>query len=296
MNNLIEVDELHEESRRQDPELVIVSVMPRWRYWLGHVPGSSQVWRPRLSAPGSSRLIDASGFSRWARSLGLHNNSKIVLIDEPYDAIRLWWAFQHYGHPQVRVLNGGLQAWRQAGLPTRSGPQPGDPGRRKHATEHHRTPTGTFQTRSSVGFAIATNDEIWKARNQDHIQLWDARDQEEWSGRKRLRGARRAGRIPWSRHLCWRQFRQGDGDGTAFRSDAELAALVDRHGVDPGKDQVVYCQSGVRSTTMLFALARLGWAPERLLNHDGSWREWSRNPTNPILNDADRAARGENAG
>lgn len=295
MNNLIEVDELHERIQSRDPEMVIVAVMPRWRHWQGHLPGSRQVWRPQLSAPGSARLINASGFERWAQSLGLHNHSQVVLVDERYDAIRLWWAFQHYGHPQVRVLNGGLQAWRQAGLPIRYGPPKGDRWTTTRPTDQGRSPRGTFRVRSGSAFPIATDDDIWRARDQNDVQLWDTRDLEEWSGRRRLRGARRSGRIPWSRHLCWRQFRQGDGNGTAFRTDAELAALVDHHGVDPDKDQIVYCQSGVRSTTMLFALVRLGWTPNRLLNHDGSWRAWSSDPTNPILSDVDRSARGENA-
>ena len=124
-----------------------------------------------------------------------------------------------------------------------------------------------------------------RAQRGDGVQLWDSRDPGEWSGRQRLRGARRAGRIPWSRHLCWREFRCGEGHGTAFRPDHELATIVERHGLDPGMEQIVDCQSGVRSTTMLFALARLGWDPRRLFNHDGSWREWSRDRSLPIARD-----------
>lgn len=295
MNNLIEVDELNERIQSGDRQMAIVAVMPRWRHWLGRIPGSHQVWRPQLSAAGSPKLIDATGFEQWARSLGLHAQSEVVLLDERYDAIRVWWAFQHYGHGRVRVLNGGLHAWREAGLPLRCGPTRWDNLVTEQKSDQRRSARGTFRARPAAAFPIATDEDIWRARDRNNVQLWDTRDPDEWSGRRRLRGARRAGRIPWSRHLCWRQFRQGDGDGTAFRSDAELAGLVERHGVDPGKDQVVYCQSGVRSTTMLFALARLGWAPRRLLNHDGSWREWSRDPANPILRDDPRSARGENA-
>ena len=134
-----------------------------------------------------------------------------------------------------------------------------------------------------------------RAQRGDGVQLWDSRDPGEWSGRQRLRGARRAGRIPWSRHLCWREFRCGEGHGTAFRPDHELATIVERHGLDPGIEQIVDCQSGVRSTTVLFALARLGWDPTRLFNHDGSWRDWCREPGNPVLREVAGPTGGENA-
>ncbi len=299
INNLIEVDELKEWIDSPHPQPLIVAVMPRWRYWKARLPGSQQVWRDKLTAPNSQRLIDSAGFQAWARSIGVHNHSKVVLLDEKYDATRVWWTFQHYGHREVRVLNGGLRAWRRAGLPVQSGPPGPGRGWSLRRREQTKGSPGTFIARTGSIFPIAETGDVLRAQDQAVAQLWDTRELEEWSGRRRLRGARRAGRIPWSRHLCWREFREGNGLGTAFRPDQELQSVVECHGVDPSKDQVVYCQSGVRSTTMLFALARLGWDPSRLVNHDGSWREWSRDPELPILQDGWRAAgktpEGENA-
>ena len=282
MDNLIDVEELQDRIQSDDPDLVIVAVMPRWRFWRAHLPGSHQVWRGQLSAPGRHHLIDGPGFQRWAQGLGIHSGSNLVLLDERYDAVRLWWAFHHYGTSNVRVLNGGLRAWRQAGLPIRRGPGGLERAGSRAMPGSHSPTSEPFIARAGGCFPIATTTDIWRARDQDTVQLWDSRDPEEWSGQKRLRGARRAGRIPWSRHLCWRDWRHGRERGYAFRSDAELAELVERHGIDRHKDQIVYCQSGVRSTTLLFALARLGWDPQRLFNHDGSWREWSQDPSHPI--------------
>ena len=70
---------------------------------------------------------------------------------------------------------------------------------------------------------------------------------------------------------------------------------MERHGLDPGMEQIVDCQSGVRSTTVIFALARLGWDPTRLFNHDGSWRDWCREPGNPVLREVAGPTGGENA-
>ena len=285
MDNLIDVEGLQDRIQSGDPDLVIVAVMPRCRFWRARVPGSQQVWRHQLSATGGHQLIDAAGFQAWARSLAVRSQSRIVLVDERYDAVRLWWAFQHYGISSVQVLNGGLGAWRRAGLALQRGPTLIDRLGTCAQDSRNSDASGSPLDRTNGSFPIATNQDVWRAEGSGEGQLWDCREPEEWRGQKRMRGASRAGRIPWSRHLCWREWRHGRDRGYAFRSDAELAAVVERHGIDPNKNQIAYCQSGVRSTTMLFALARLGWDPRRLFNHDGSWREWSRDRSLPIVCD-----------
>ena len=36
-----------------------------------------------------------------------------------------------------------------------------------------------------------------------------------------------------------------------------------------------YCQSGVRTTQLIFGLTLAGWQSAQLRNYDGSWVEWS---------------------
>lgn len=50
--------------------------------------------------------------------VGVNPGSKVVLYDHKYDATRLWWAFYYYGKTDVRVLDGGIKAWKDAGYPT----------------------------------------------------------------------------------------------------------------------------------------------------------------------------------
>ena len=74
------------------------------------------------------------------RRIGLDDDALLVAYDAANSqaASRLWWLLTDAGHRCVRVLNGGLAAWQQAGLPTESGPSaavpPGDfvarPGQR----------------------------------------------------------------------------------------------------------------------------------------------------------------------
>jgi thiosulfate/3-mercaptopyruvate sulfurtransferase len=248
---------------------VVIQAMPGWRHWMQHVPGSRQVWRRRLEQPRLSLLIEPQGFGRWARSLGVHPHSRIVVVDTLVDATRLWWAFHHFGKTDVQVLNGGLQAWRMAGLPVERGPSRPSPA------------PGTFRAEPGRGMQIATMADVWQARSSQRLQLWDTRERSEWSGQQRKRGARRAGRIPWSRHLHWREFRCSGREGSAFRTPSEMQAAIAKHGIDPDRQHIFYCQSGVRTTTVIFGLYLMGWDPAQLLNYDGSWIEWSHDRRNP---------------
>ena len=261
---LIEVDALHDLITQGNAKLVVLQATPTWPYLRHHIPGSRQAWRPEL---------EKQAFERWARSLGIDNDSQVVVVDTHYDATYLWWAFHHHGKTDVRVLNGGLQAWRAAGLAIERGP-----------TGQPRRP-GNFTAHGSLGFGIAGTQLVRSAERNPNLRLWDTRELEEWSGAKRRWGAKRAGRIPWSTFLSWKAFRHSGSEGSAFRSAEAISSAIARHGLEPTQQHIFYCQSGVRTTTAIFALYLMGWDPAHLLNDCGSWIAWSRDPANPIKRD-----------
>ena len=63
-----------------------------------------------------------------------------------------------------------------------------------------------------------------------------------------------------------------------------LGHIFELEGLSPQR-HIFYCQSGVRTTTAIFALYLMGWDPAHLINYPGSWIEWSRDPANPIQRD-----------
>jgi 3-mercaptopyruvate sulfurtransferase SseA len=103
----------------------------------------------------------------------------------------------------------------------------------------------------------------------------------------------RAGHIPGSINI-WRpdyelkvgqpqEYRlEVDGKPAGFKPAAEIQQVIDKFKMDPGKERIFYCQSGVRSTTPVFVLYLMGWDVDRLHNYDGSWLEWSYHEQNPI--------------
>jgi thiosulfate/3-mercaptopyruvate sulfurtransferase len=262
---LIEVDVLHDLITQGNDKLVVLQATPIWPYLRHHIPVSRQAWRPEL---------ESRAFERWARSQGINNDSQVVVVDTHYDATYLWWALHHHGKTDVRVLNGGLQAWRSAGLAIKRGP-----------TGQPRRP-GTFIARGGLGFGIAGTQLVRSAESSAGLRIWDTREPEEWSGAKRKWGAKRAGRIPWGTFLSWKAFRHSGSEGSAFRSAEAISSAIACHGLDPAQRHIFYCQSGVRTTTAIFALYLMGWDPAHLFNYCGSWIEWSRDPANPIAVDS----------
>ncbi|MEI6205458.1 MAG: rhodanese-like domain-containing protein [Desulfuromonadales bacterium] len=119
-NALITVQELKRLIDAKVPKLVILAAENNVEYRLGHIPGSYQVDRPVIEAPPETQngvagnIIDAAGFSKLTQSLGINRDSTVVVYDSKYDATRLWWAFTYYGKGDVRVLDGGIKAWRDA--------------------------------------------------------------------------------------------------------------------------------------------------------------------------------------
>ena len=128
-------------------------------------------------------------------------------------------------------------------------------------------------------------EDVWRAKSDRTIQLWDTREPDEWSGKRLLRGATRRGRVPWAKFLHWLEFRKSVNAKTPaeFKTAAEIQVIIDRNGLDPSKHQLFYCQIGVRTTTGIFALYLMGWDPDKLHNYDGSWAEWSFHEKNPVL-------------
>lgn len=221
-------------------------------------------------------MVSGERFQTFARSLGIDDDSKVVLYDENIDATRLWWGFCLYGKTDVRILDGGYEAWKSAGYPTESGS-----GRKKDSRQ------GNFTARTHTPGLTWNMEHVRRSETDKRIQLWDTREPDEWSGKRLMRGAARRGRIGWARFLSWKEFRRkvNNKTPTEFRTAAEMQKVIDKHGIDKNKDQVFYCQSGVRTTTVLFSLYLMGWDIDKLHNYDGSWIEWSHHAENPVVSD-----------
>jgi thiosulfate/3-mercaptopyruvate sulfurtransferase len=294
-NALITVQELKRLIDAKDPSLVVLAAENSVEYYLEHIPGSQQVDRPAIEAPPGTQngvtgnIIDAAGFSRLTQGLGINRDSHVVVYDTKYDATRLWWAFTYYGKGDVRVLDGGIKAWKDAGYPV--------------DLLAHTAPIriGNFVARVALPSLRVDTPDIIAAQNSPVAQIWDNRDLKEFTGEELKKGAHRAGRIPGSAHSNWTVFKKKDNQAE-WLTATELQPVLHKLGYDRSREQYFYCQSGVRSTQAIFALYLAGWPLEKLHNYDSSWIGWSKDnnlpivsgvPTASIIAQAGRQATGE---
>lgn len=273
---LIAVQELKQLIDAKDPRLVVLAAENSIEYRLGHIPGSYQVDRPAIEAPPETQngvtgnLIDTAAFTKLAQRLGVNRDSIVVVYDTKYDATRLWWAFTFYGKGDVRVLDGGVKAWKAAGYPVDllASSLPGN--------------NGNFTARVSLPALRVDTPDVVAAQGNSAAQIWDNRDIKEFTGEELKKGAYRAGRIPGSSHSDWALFKKKNNQAE-WLSASEVTPLLLKLGYDRHKDQYFYCQSGVRSTQALFALYLTGWSLEKLHNYDSSWIGWSKDKNLPIV-------------
>jgi thiosulfate/3-mercaptopyruvate sulfurtransferase len=175
---------------------------------------------------------------------------------------RAWWVLTAAGLQDVRILDGGLAAWRASGGRLETGPVIPQPG--NVAVPHSDLYAGALPTIDA--HQCVTGD----------VKLLDARAPERFRGETEPVD-RVAGHIPGARNVPSGSVLRSDG---TFLDDDALRHLF--QGIRRDDSVGAYCGSGVTATIIVAALAALG---DQAALFPGSWSEWS--------SDADRAvARG----
>jgi thiosulfate/3-mercaptopyruvate sulfurtransferase len=262
----------------KDPQLVVIAVASVPQYFSGHIPGAIQVWRPDYAAKAEQRggveedIMVPEDFTTFAQKLGVNPDSKVVIYDHQYDATRLWWGFVYYGKTNVRVLDGGIAGWTQAGYET------------DVVSKGKAKSKGTWVATVAIPSLRVDTPTIAGLKDHTDGQLWDNRGNSEFCGKEIKAGAFRAGRIPWGVQADWPLLKTKE-NSAEFLPAAEVQKVLDKMGFDQAKDQYFVCQSGVRTTQWIFVLNAMGWPMEKLHNYDDSWIGWSADDKLPLEKD-----------
>jgi thiosulfate/3-mercaptopyruvate sulfurtransferase len=233
-------------------------------YGDGHLPGAVFVDLDRdLAAPpgagGRHPLPAPEAFQAAMRRAGVRDDRPVVAYDqgEPGGAARAWWLLGWFGHPDARVLDGGLGAWVAAGLPLTAEAADPDPG------DFTARPGG----RSLLDAAGA-------ARLAAAGVLLDARAPARYQGLEEPVDPV-AGHIPGARNAPMADLVGDHG----LVPPASLRRLLDRHGARPGTPVGAYCGSGVVAAHLVLACEVVG-IPASL--YAGSWSDWVTDPSRPV--------------
>ena len=209
-------------------------------------------------------LPEATWFGREAGALGIPSDGTLVVYDGAglFSAPRVWWTLRVFGARDVRLLDGGLPAWKAAGLRLESGPP--------------RRPPARFDA-VPAGPAVAALDDVRQALASGGAQVVDARPAPRFAGKTaEPRPGLASGHMPGSLNLPATEV-VADG---RLKPPADLAALFAAAGVDPARPVITSCGSGVTAAILTLALARMGRTDVRL--YDGSWAEYGGRADLPV--------------
>jgi thiosulfate/3-mercaptopyruvate sulfurtransferase len=242
----------------------------RATYEAEHIPGAAFADIPgELSDPESPypfTLPSAARFAAAAGQLGIGPGTHVIAYaqDSPMWATRLWWQLRFFGFDAVSVLDGGLPAWRAAGLandssPRRYPPAQFSPGPRRE----------WLATRADMEAVVAAGNGAVCLVNSLTPPVFRGEGRTSYS---------RPGRIPGSVNAPWTNLI--DPETNRFRPSAELERELRTAGALGEEPVIVYCGGGISATVDLFALSLVGREQVRL--YDGSLTEWSRDPWLPL--------------
>lgn len=262
-----------------DPRVVVADV--RWSlagppgrelYAKGHLPGAQFVDLDReLSSPrgegrpGRHPLPTPGQISALLSRLGAGEDALVVAYDDAGGGIaaRLWWLLGWLGHGGGRVLEGGVQAWTAAGLPLET-------------AVRARTPAPPLALAPRPDRVVDRRRVAALARDPAAVVL-DARARERYEGKVETVDAR-PGHVPGARNAPFTENLVAPGG--PFRSREELARIYAALGaLDPGRQVVASCGSGVTACHTLLALSLVG--RDDALLYEGSWSDWAAEPALP---------------
>jgi len=278
MSPLLTVEDLLLLQQNGAPKLLDV----RWKlggppgpeeFRAGHLPGAVYVdLDGELAAPsgpevGRHPLPDPADFQRSARSWGLNDGDIVVAYDDSglLAAARVWWLLRWAGFDgEVRLLDGGLRAWKAAGRPLATGDEPA-PAEGDVTLGEGEVPT--------IGV-----DEVERFVADGGLLL-DARPAGRYTGEVASVDPR-PGHIPGAVSAPAAGNLAEDG---RFAEPSVLAEKFKGLGVDGDRTVGVYCGSGVTATHDLLALAVAGVDVDRIALYPGSYSQWASLPGKPVV-------------
>jgi len=235
------------------PDVQLVDVRGALSWEMKRIPGSIALEPSALVAtvggiPG--QVAPAAAGQAALRAAGVRGDGIAIVYDDSTSmgAARVVWALRYYGHPDVRILDGGLLAWEGAAGALESGAA--------------LAPASTFSVTQTLALRVEAAD-VLSSLSDPNVSLVDARSASEYAG----------GHIPGAISVDWPQNLSGGAFAPLAEVEALYAAIPREHRV------IAYCQSGRRAAMAWLSLSWLGYSDVRL--YDGSWNEWGPDPSLP---------------
>ena len=265
----------------QQRGVIIWDVRASNQYLEGHIPGAINVGDigTVLRDPNREDFIDLAEINSIFNKAGLDINKEIIVYGSrgnPYAYFGLF-TINYFGGKQAKVFHDGIDGWADAGLLI------------------EKTPS----TLASINVIlipqenlVVTNEQMRSLYNNQSVQVVDARTFNEFKGNdvRAIRGGHIPGAVSIPYEQNWKDPATGSklakkevktNVGMSLKSKDELNALYSK--LDPNKETVVYCQSGVRAAETATVLQNLGYKNVKI--YDSSWLGWASHLASPVADE-----------
>ncbi len=250
------------------PDVRVLDIRDPKSYGENHIPGALNApygaWRGPAGNPGE--LPDLKKLTTLVQSLGLTPQTHAIVVSSGKDetdfgaAARIYWTLKVLGLNNLSILNGGIKAWTQAGLPLNNAPV--------------KVTASTFVPTINQDM-IVTRDEAVSLVKSGKAQLVDARPSEFFKGETRHVAAKVPGTLPGAtsvEHSQW--FKPGSSQ---FVNPDEAQKLAQSLNLKQGEETINFCNTGHWAATNWFALSEvLGQKDAKM--YAGSMVDWTQAP------------------
>jgi len=248
----------------RQPNTLIVSVRPPADYEKVHITGAINIDHHDLYGE-RTIILPPADIAKILGDNGISDSKTIVLYDngsEKY-AGRMYWILKYMGAKDVKILNGGLPAWKAARKPvTRTAPTV-------------KPVTFTSHVHSEY---LATLSEVQKAIDNNTYAIVDARSPGEYYGTVEDATMTRLGHIPGAVNIEYVNVLDDQGK---LKSNDEIQAIFTKNGVTKDKTVIVYCKTSVRAG-ILFQVLTSALDYPHVKVYDGAYLEWQFNPSTKV--------------
>lgn len=195
--------------------------------------------------------------SQTLGNLGITRDKEVIVLGETLngwgDDARLVWELLAAGYTDVKMVDGGYSAIKEAGAPTQF---------------LASKPQAQEVTIDEIDYShVMTTEEL--QNNYDEYKIVDVRTDEEYDGAVLYEEAQ-GGHLPGAIHIRYTDLFQEDG---TLKPNKELIQMFENAGLTKEDKIVTYCTGGIRSAYMQLVMEMCGF--ENSYNYDQSFWRWA---------------------